>query len=41
MIAEIIWAATWRNQQNECALSEDSAQSDQSLRYPPEESLGP
>ena len=41
----IIWAATWQNQQNECAPSEDSAwasaQSDQSLRCLHEESLGP
>ena len=41
-----IWAASWQNQQSECAPSEDrsawaSAQSDQSLRCPHEETLGP
>ena len=41
-----IWAATWQNQQNEYAPSEDwsawaSAQSDPSLRCLHEESLGP
>ena len=36
-----IWAATSQNQQNDCTPSEDSAQSDQSLRCPHEESLGP
>ena len=32
-------AATWQNQQNECAPSEDSDQP--GLRCPHEESLGP
>ena len=38
-----IWAASWQNQQNDCAPSEDwaSAQSDQSLCCPHEGSLGP
>ena len=41
-----IWAATWQNQQNECAPSEDSDQPGHppsliSLRHPHEESLGP
>ena len=41
-----IWAVSWQNQQNDCAPSEDrsalaSAQSDQSLHCPHEESLGP
>ena len=45
-VVKEIWAATWQKQQNECAPSEDrsawaSAQSDQSLRCPHEESLGP
>ena len=40
------WATTWQNQQNGCASSEDrsawaSAQSDQSLGCPHEETLGP
>ena len=40
-----IWAATWQNQQCDCAPSKDSdepehLQSDQSLRCPHEESLG-
>ena len=33
-----IWAATRQNQQSDCAPSEDS---DQSLRCPHEENLGP
>ena len=28
----IIWATSWQNQQNDCASSEDSDQSGQSLR---------
>ena len=41
-----IWAATWQNQQNGYAPSEDrsawaSTQSDQSLRCPHEEALSP
>ena len=41
-----IWATTWQNQQNECAQRRlrsawASAQSDQSLRCPHEETLGP
>ena len=40
------WAATWQNQQNDCAPSEDSDQRGHppsliSLRCPPEETLGP
>ena len=41
------WAASWRNQQNGMCGKQRlrsawaSAQSDQSLRYPHEESLGP
>ena len=43
---DTIWVTTWQNQQNDCAPSEDrsawaSAQSDQSLRCPHEETLGP
>ena len=36
------WAATWQNQQNDCPPSEDSAsaQSDQSLHCPHEETFG-
>ena len=40
-ICQFIWAATWQNQQNNCAPSKDSDQPDQSLRCPHEESLGP
>ena len=45
-IIVVMRAATWQNQQNECAQQRlrsawASAQSDQSLRYPHEESLGP
>ena len=38
-----IWAATWQSQQSDYAPSEvsASAQSDQSLRCPHEESFGP
>ena len=38
------WAASWQNQQSVCAPSEDSdqtGQSDQSLRCPHEKSLDP
>ena len=40
-VANTMWAATWQNQQNECAPREDSDQpghspSDQSLRCPHE-----
>ena len=38
---EYNWAPSWQNQQCGCAPSKDSAQSDQSLRCPHEESLGP
>ena len=47
LCCKTIWAATWQNQQHECAPSEDSrsawasTQSDQSLRCPHEETLGP
>ena len=45
--SHFIWAVSWQNQQNDkCAQQRlrsawASAQSDQSLHYPPEESLGP
>ena len=45
-IFNIIWAATWQNQQSEFAPSEDSDQPEHppsliSLRCPHEETLGP
>ena len=43
-MTNIIWAASWQNQQYDCAPSEDSDQPghpSQSLRCPHEESLGP